>query len=99
VLDDEVTDAERNERQSKLVSHVLEVCHYFFQKYTIKNFPPTLLDHRMWMLLINVIWFELFAVCNEPVRLDLTSLFNFTGFSVFRMFIGPCGQLGKDYYS
>jgi len=50
------------EQQAKLIDHVLEVCHYMFQKYTISMHVPILPDYRLFMLLQHLIWFELFHV-------------------------------------
>lgn len=96
--DDPLDEADRETRQAKLVQHVLDVCNFFFQKYHIRRFPPTVLEYRICTLVMNMTWWELFSVFNEPIKIDLTTLLNFTGFTVYRSYISPCGQLARDYY-
>jgi hypothetical protein len=60
---------------------------------------PQLLEYRLFFLLTQIIWTELFfLICPDDINLDLVMLFNVRNFSVFASTIAPCGRIGEGYY-
>ena len=82
----------------QLISHVLEICQYFFQKHTLSYMAPQLLDYRMFHLLTQLIYEELFLLIS-PHRMnhDFALLFNVRNYSVFASVIAPCGRIAEGY--
>jgi len=81
-----------------LVDHVIDICGYFFKKYTIYRLPPQLLEYRMFMLLVHVIWWECFLIFSpDVVAIDLVTLLNSTNFGVYSSVLSPCGKVGDGY--
>jgi hypothetical protein len=59
---------------------------------------PQLLDYRLFMLLTNMIWAELFNLISpDRVNLDFALLFNLRNFSVYASMLAPCGRIAEGY--
>lgn len=68
-----------------------------FDKYTISQHVPILLDYRLSMILQHLIWFEVFDILDEKVSLDIVSLLNIRGYGPYTGLIAPCGRISESY--
>jgi hypothetical protein len=81
-----------------IVDHMLEICQYFFQKHTISYMAPQVLDYRLFMMLSNMIYAEMFRLVSpQDINIDFSLLFNVRNFSVYASIIAPCGRIAEGY--
>jgi hypothetical protein len=82
----------------RIIDHVLDICHYFFQRHTLAKMAPQLLDYRLFMLLTNTIWTELFYLLSpHQINIDFALLFNLRNFGVYASMLAPCGRIAEGY--
>jgi hypothetical protein len=95
---DFVMTSEVEERARKLYKHILEIAHRHFQRFTISDPPPHLLDYRLNQLLMHAIWYELFLLFSpQDINVDLAVMMNMAGFGFYGVTMSPCGYCGEGY--
>jgi hypothetical protein len=85
--------------QTRLIEHVIDVCAYLFQKYTLSMTLPKIVDYRLSMLLRHLLWFELFAIFSpQDIKVSLPTLLTYANMGIFGIFVAPCGKLANCYF-
>jgi len=78
--------------------HLLDIARRHFDRFTISDPPPHLLDYRLNQLLQHCIWYELFLLFSpQDVNVDLTVMLNMAGFGFYGITMSPCGYCGEGY--